>query len=228
MGENFWLLVFIFFVLAPILERVLKGGKRPPPPTQRQRRPPQQRRLPQQRPQLPEPQGRQPQRTGNETATDILPPELWELLTGQKSPARVPPPSPEAPRRETQWDEEADHEEEERALASSNLPAPIAYDEDKEAAELLARRQRAADRPVDRSAPVVVSMETAPLPAAARHREFHRKIDKVDAKKVAPAMEAVQPARNIIADVLRDGSSVDIRRAILMKEVLGPPKGLEP
>lgn len=224
MGENFWLLIFIFFVVAPILERVLKGGKRPPPPSQRQRRPPQQRRLPQQRTQLPERQGTQQQR--GETAADILPPELWELLTGQKPPARVPPAS-EAPR-EAQWDEEADHDEEERARASSSVPAPIAYDEDKEAAELLARRQRAADRPVDRSVPIVVSMETPPPPAAVRHREFHRKIDKVDAKKVAPEMEAVQPARNIIADVLRDGSTVDIRRAILMKEVLGPPKGLEP
>jgi hypothetical protein len=221
-GENFWLLIFIFFVLAPILERVLKGGKRPPPRGQQR---PRERRIPQTRSRLPgePPPAGGTQRSGTETAADVLPPELWELLTGQKPPARVPPRQP-AP--EDQWDEEADRDEADQAAATIALP-PAPSDEERQVTELLKRREREALRPVERSYPQIVTLETAPLPPAARHREFHRRIDKVDAKKAAPAMEAPEAARDIIADILQDGSMVDIRRAILMQEVLGPPKGLE-
>jgi hypothetical protein len=148
---------------------------------------------------------------------------LWELLTGQKPPARVPPRQP-AP--EDQWDEEADRDEADQAAATIALP-PAPSDEERQVTELLKRREQEALRPVERSYPQIVTLETVPLPPAARHREFHRRIDKVDAKKAAPAMEAPEPARDIIADILQDGSMVDIRRAILMQEVLGPPKGLE-
>jgi hypothetical protein len=217
--ESFWLLVFIFFVVAPILERVLKGGTRPP---QKGQRP--QRRTPQPRSGLPG----QPQAPGRtqraETATDMLPPELWEMLTGQKPPARKPD---SAPVPDDRWDEEADHDEDDMANSPVALPPSAPPDEERQIAELLKRREREALRPVERTLPHVVTMETAPLPAAARHRAFHKKIAKLDHRKEAPAMEGPQAARNIIGDFLRDGSMVDIRRAILMQEVLGPPRGLD-
>lgn len=227
MDEFFWIIVFILFIVAPMLERVMKGGTRPPPGGQLPRRPgqQQQRMPPGQRPRLPDAAGAgSPQERTSTTAADVLPPELWELLTGQKPPARTSPPIP--PPEESSWDEEGDRDELEATRTAQSLPAPVSNDEDRQVADLLRRRDREARQVqrYERVLPQVVSMERAPLSAAARHKQFHERLDRL---KPAPAMQAPEPARSIVGDILRDGSSTDIRRAMIMQEILGTPKSLE-
>ncbi len=216
MDDFIWVLVFIFFVVAPLLESVLKGGSRSRMPPDR--RPQGQRRAPPAQRDA-EMLSHQRAETRSRTAEDMLPAELWEILTGQKSPAPRPLPAPRS-----EWDEEADRDEE-SAVRDETLPVRTERDENREVEELLRHRERAAERQTfERAVPRVVSMESAPVAADVRHRKFHEMLART---RPAPAMEAPPAARNVIGELLRNGTTLEVRRAILMHEVLGRPKGLD-
>lgn len=211
---DFFTILIIIAIVAKILES-LKGGSKP------QQRPGTQRRVPesQDQPVLPRPQQRT--RTAEESAADMVPDELWEILTGQKrrQPAPAPPsaPRPVEAKVETlpaRWQEEEDIERQ---------PAPVAIrpprDEEAELDAFL-KKQRESLARRDRPAPkaVVKSLETEPLPEVARHRAFH------DRKFDAPATVTAYAT----GDLIRRGlTGRDLRRAIILKEVLDRPKGLE-
>src|SRR5688572_8741236 len=94
------ILVFIVFVLGPVIEQMRKKGQRrppgPPPPQQRRPlpRPPESSRIPESAREVParvlptEPV----EARGPQSAAEMLPDDLWEILTGQ------PKPRPQAPR----------------------------------------------------------------------------------------------------------------------------------
>ncbi len=227
MEDLFWVIVIIFFVVGPVIEKVLKGGRGAQPPARgRAQRQPPQRRMPAQRPadrdgitragsRRPETPAR-PRRVepSSSGAQDLLPAELWEVLTGQRPMPRPPEPV-EAPDFEV---EEARPE-----IPPARVPA---RSEDAEAGDLMRRRQRErmAARWVEHKPPAVVSMESEPLEAEARHEAFHRKID-ASAAAAQPAVPAA--VASAIAPLLRNAGRDEIRRAILMQEVLGRPRGLE-
>ena len=231
MEDFFWVMVVIFFVVAPMIEKILKRRTRGQPPAGG---------LPQQRRPLPRPQAErdraaldaQASRAESRTAAaGMLPAELWEVLTGQR-----PMPLPPAPGREEAGRvEERSYEgpgyeetdDDERLAAAAPPPARVERrDEEAVAGDLLRKRQREqiAARYVEHKPPAVVSLESAPRPARQRHAAFHARVDPAPALAPPPR---VPRAADAIAPLLQRADRNEIRRAILMREVLGPPRGLE-
>ena len=220
------LLIIILFIVAPLLERLLKGAKQPPdqPPPgqrpQRPQRPPQQRPLPGPRPgqqRLPQPQGqRQAPSAEPENAVDILPEDLWAILTGQKpmprptlpepeleaEPVRVPPRSRPAPLPTTRPERGHSYDEDEIA-EPTHLPVPHSAD----------------DYVPLHEPPKIVSLEQLEFDDEVRHDQFHERLDALP--------EPVKGKRHRRPAAHRFTSDDDLRHAIIMSEVLGKPRGLE-
>jgi hypothetical protein len=221
-------LIFIFFVL-PVLERVLKGKKKPPPGTSPPRERPEARPVPERRP-LPEPRAEweQPEPVEQEsTADELIPDDLWAILTGERRPEPPPtrpaPPPPQrpapAPRRapppplarKPQPTAARKVDEFDRVQRRTEA---VRYRESEAELDALLRSRRRIDEP----APMVVSLEGEPLPEGPRHDRFHDRLDKLTAPPTGYRKATVLPS-------LRD--PMELRRAIILKEVLGKPKGLQ-
>jgi hypothetical protein len=267
MGEYFWIIAIIVFFVAPVLEKILKAGRgddgQQLPPGQRT---PQQR-IPGQPPVRPGAQapGDTPPRP-EDRAAELIPAELWEILTGQKRPeprAPQPPPLPPPPaesdaaarareraaetqRREALREEGRQTRAAERAAQaaarrsartstarpSPPMPRKISPplrpaavgrpigDEEGAAAELIHRREdeTARRRKYDHESGPIVSLETEPLDEPRRHAAFHDKLAQLS----TPAT-----AHTDSGTMVRLGKGTELRRAIILKEVLDPPKGLE-
>lgn len=237
MEDLFWIFFIIFFIVGPILERIRKGGagQRPPPrrplPGQRQG----QQRLPQQRGLPTEDATQATAESSDESATELLPADLWEMLTGQR-PSHGEPMST-GPRRRAP--ESALEIEPEDALVTRPVPeeqrrqqpVPPSRDTRAELEALERRRQREiAARKVERAqreavsleVPVreAVSLERTPRSEPIRHAAFHRKLDEL-----APAARVIGDAEAVFhVDRMKRS---ELQRAILLKEILGEPKGLE-
>jgi len=135
------------------------------------------------------------------SAAAMIPDDLWELLTGER---RTPGPAWES----ESWVDQATWEEEGVAAAASPELAQDRYE-----AEARSLERIVADR-----YPVVVSLEAPPLPPEERHRRFHEKLESLSG-----APEARRRAR--LPRSLGTGAA--LRRAMVLREVLGPPKALE-
>lgn len=204
------LLIILFLILAPLLERLLKVGQKKKPPAPRReiprREPPRRMPAPSTRTADDEPSMEQPAaRREDETAATILPEDLWEILTGERQfPQPVPAPQPVPEPYEESYDEiEPVHEweQEESVVVPEPVPRP--------------REGLYASR--DRTEPQVVSLEPLELDDEERHRRFHERVSVV----TTAATEPTGPA------VFRFRSGEDLRRAMIVTEVLGPPKGLQ-
>ena len=217
--DLYWVVVIFFFIVLPIIQRVLGVGKHGQPPTTRRpppRRLPDAHRLPETpRRQVPPPTAEPARRSETEMdpAAEMIPAELWEILTGQRRPPVVLPPSPEP-----DVDEELAEDEE-----AVFRPAPAS--EDRAIEDLMRRRdaELARDRAVDHTPPRVVTLETEPLPEPARHAAFHAQMERT--RPLQAVAVAQRPTRHSLSTLLRSRS--DLRRSIIIQEVLGPPKGLE-
>lgn len=230
------LLIIIVFVLAPLIERLLKAGKQVPPELPPRQRP---------RPRLETPQRTQHDqqqqearnrvvvREKDDEAATMLPDDLWEILTGEK---RAPPPPP-APETEVGDFEEAESLETTSAGEWISLPPepepapppvparpPSAWSDYQTGRGVPARDARPPirmeegyERPLPRHEPPrVASLEALEIDDETRHDAFHRKLE---ATRQAP--------RRITPHAWRFTGDDDVRRAIVMAEVLGRPKGLE-
>jgi hypothetical protein len=246
-------LFFIFFVL-PILERVLKGsGKQEPPPDQRSR--PrrdeeigsgglQTRRGGQgsgvdpaqagQRGPFDGTSPHQPAADEASDASDMIPDDLWEILTGERRqrPAQGPPvPAPEAglpygsgheEQEEPGWYSYEDEPEVSPAPAAGSDRWHTGHSAEgrrvESAREDHERGVHSADRAPVHEAPPLHVFDVASVPTdRARHAAFHRRFDEVKSEPPARRPERLFHLRS------RD----ELRRAIIMKEILGRPKGLE-
>jgi hypothetical protein len=214
--------IFLFFVL-PLIQQFLEAGKkkgrgprergqppmggRVPPPTRR-----------------PLPEDRRPASTKEqppERAADLIPAELWEILTGERrAPTSTPAPAkpqlpPRAPSPEADLDEELAQDEEAASVRATT-------NEDAAAAELLRRREKATvlARTTTREPTSTVTLETEPLPEPLRHAAFHEQLKQTKTPVSAPPV-----FRHAMMVSLANRS--DLKRAIILQEVLGPPKGLE-
>jgi hypothetical protein len=196
-----FIIFFVIFVLAPILDQARRKKQQTP---QRQRPAPPAR-IPEHRP-TPVPRSQQPterSEVGDVSAATMLPDELWEVLTGQPRPRSAPQPVP-APDVEL---EEVDEEE-----------ARVREDVEVEARR--AREEAVSLEEIPRiEAPVVVSMETLPPEPRARHAAFHERL-----RSVAAPMPVARSARRT-RPLLRGREN--LRNAVLYQAVLGPPKALE-
>ena len=200
-----FIIVFVIFVLGPLLDQ-MRRSKQPPPP------PPRQRQVPRPQPRVaypqptqeskPRPEYTQPHGTTTgdderQQASTMVPAELWEILTGEKRPSPLPQPLPPDAELEEAADEEANTVE--------DVTVEVRRGRMEEAISLEELPRRAP--------PVVVSMETTPDPKR-RHAQFHEKIaDVATVQSTAPHEWLSTPA--------------ELRRAFVLQTILGPPKSLE-
>ncbi|MBR9988444.1 MAG: hypothetical protein KFH98_01750 [Gemmatimonadetes bacterium] len=227
--DNPLILLVIVFIVAPLIERLLKAGKgaEQPPATRPGQMPGQ--RMPQQR--VPERMPGQREPAGSrlppdeDAAADMLPDDLWEILTGERRPPRRPEPQ----------------EEEPEPLAGEYAADRYAvedYPDDDESLEEMAAHERQSPgewmsepppepvvvvpdpyvRPLPkREVPRVVSLEDLDIDDEKRHEQFHDRLDTLG----RPAR-----VRRKAPNAYRFTSDDDLRKAIIMSEVLGTPKGL--
>lgn len=139
----------------------------------------------------PAPQAQEPAR-----AEDMIPDDLWEILTGEKRPPREAP-SPES---EEEPEDQPEFEvEPEPVYVPEPAPAPSP--------------KPARPQPVSRE-------RRAPDPAVAVGRRRTIKPGQLEVLDLPVA----RPRRRI--DLGLEGRD-ELRRAIVLREILGPPRGLE-
>ena len=213
MDEAIPFLIFLFIVIAQVVAAANKAKKKPPPPQRR----------PQARSSL------QPRSTTEEISTRprqaasvLLPEDLWKVLTGQMElPGTQPPPA-----KKPSWDVVYEPPEEttgvegvsaEGASWDAHVELEATSAQDIERAHEQRHKQR-VERPAP--TPMVVDLETEPLPAGARDAAFHKRLAAQDAVVAAQAV----PVRKRVAFSL---AGRDLKHAFLVKEILGSPRGLE-
>lgn len=199
--DLFELLFIALFIVIPLLEglaRQRKKGQGPPqrsPGGDRPGRPD-------------EPEGEAP------SAAEMLPDDLWELMTGQRrEPAPVESDAEGAP-----WSEGPDEAgvAVEPAEPEDWRDEPWVVDDEVDVEPATSLEYRGAE---------AYSLETAaPDPiqrvvpsASERHREFHALIDRPPRR--------TRRRRSPLLKALR--SPHGLQQAVLLKEILGPPKGLD-
>lgn len=218
---DFFELLILLFILAPILEGIF--GKKA-----RDKR----RQAPPRPPGGPGQQSggqRQRQQAGG-SASDMVPDDLWELLTGQKRPTATRPtpadeaesgfeaearPLEEGGRPLESWDadlepamERKDYEPLDVRYDDGRLSTPPApWETDREAAPLEST-----------DLPEAYSLEQPIQPEPVRHAAFHARLEGLP--------PAARTRRRLHPD-LKLQTAADLRRAVILKEVLGTPKGLE-
>jgi hypothetical protein len=238
------ILLIIVFIVAPLVERLLKSAK-----TDAERKT-------QQRPPRvePRPQDEAPPRvvvrrqTQDDSAADMLPQDLWEILTGEKrspvpQPTPAPQPAPDWDVDNTSYEDDVESYDEAQSLETASdewvspppepAPAPTP-----EPARYPARAQRNApeprkrevwrnpelhdatfERPIPvRDAPVVVSLEELDIDGRKRHDSFHDRLER---------MPAGVRGRTQAASGYRFKSPEELRHAIVTSEILGRPRGLD-
>lgn len=170
-----------------------------------------------------------PRDATEDAAAEMIPDELWEILTGRPKPQRFPQQQP-VPRRlpEPIWDEEADRSEAESTAEVVLRSEVDEYEQrrlleesqrERERRDLMERRARGREANSVANAPVVVSLEEDVPTAAVRHAAFHARLDA--------APRVARPARVHRGSRAWLFAGDDLKRAIVLQEVLGPPKGLE-
>jgi hypothetical protein len=221
---------FVLFILIIIVSQIvgaIKGATRQPPggPQGPQQQPRIERR-PLPGSQLPD--QAQQQRTNVDAAADYIPPELWELLTGKPHPSastgqpgpvamRSPPQKPESLEADTDEEEEARREISTETEDAERYIRSHTRDVAGEVEAALAEQRAVVEARLPEKTSQVVSLETAPLSTPDRHRAFHARIDQ----PVVP-VPVVASLRGLAL-----GNRAELRRAFVLKEVLGPPKALE-
>ena len=224
MEGGFFLIFVIIAMAARAIEALSKNrqrGEGPPPPPQRRPRPEYQRPhgTTARDPEPPHEVGRD---ETADAAAEMIPDELWQILTGQPKPRRqVPAPQPqqyhydeagideEAVVEVTYPDEEAEYERRLRAEQEARA---------REARELQERRMRGRNANTAEKAPAVVSLERLTPSPEKRHAAFHAKVDR------PLVVETLTPRRSAREWLFEDD---DLKRAVVLQEVLGTPKGLQ-
>jgi hypothetical protein len=209
----FTVFLLLVFVLGPILEQMKKKE-------QEKKR---QQQLPPERPvALPRSSTEEISSKPRDTAATMVPDDLWAVLTGEQRPgARVPAPLPETTKQRP-WDvvyippEDTDNEED-------VLTEDVNVEVRRSSRDAVQREHAARHKPVEAlslevTTPHIISLET-PLPsAAARHTAFHQKIErKTDVISARPTRK----------EVLALATRSELKRAFVLQEILGKPRGLE-
>ena len=217
MDNLFGIILFLIFVLAPIIEQIRKKQQKQQPPT---RQPPS--RLPQSRtPELPQPRSHTEEVSGKErdAASVLIPDDLWQILTGEARPPVLTTPPQQIPRRkpiETVYipPEEAEDEE---AAPAEDVNIEVARTSREAVQREHARRHKPVEARSLEVEPEIISLETGAPSGAARHSAFHDKL-----------LKTAQVATKARKQSLLNMSDVrEVRRAFILQEVLGRPRGLE-
>jgi len=224
------ILIIIAFIVLPLIERLLKAGK------QNQQPPSQQQRMPQRpRPRLPreerpeeweQDEAGQPEsqpvrhraETRDDAAAEMLPDDLWEILTGERRTPQRPTPQ----RAPDPVSEEGFSLEEGYSLeAGGSLevqPSGEWMSAPPESVEVVLPPEPYIRPNPLRPVAKVVSLEELDFDYDQRHEDFHDKLDTLG----GPAR-----VRRRAPNAYRFRNDADLRRSIVMAEILGTPRGLE-
>lgn len=133
----------------------------------------------------------------------LIPDDLWEILTGERRRPVLTVPAPE-PEPDFEFDFEPDSEPE-----PDLEPEPVRVD---------AGRYEETRSPVHAREPDIVSLESEPPPAEIRRAAFHDRLGST------PPLARPRAARRL-PPLLANRKG--LRQAVVLREVLGPPKGLD-
>jgi len=235
--DLFFLLIIVIFIVGPIIEKAMKGGRPPqgPPVPPGQRPPP--RRVQQRFPQIPTPEPTDEAQGSPESAAEILPSDLWEMLTGQRPSSTQgmrtrPAPTAQTPAPARPAAERLPPDRQgrltrtpmrDRPRTASTAPPPAPLRDDLAEADALIRkrdREEAERRMLHRGGPEIVSLETPIQSEPVRHKAFHKKLEQ----EAAPAVVDKPACAKLRMDRLANS---ELQRAVLLHEILGTPKGME-
>jgi hypothetical protein len=235
MPDNlYFLLLFFFFVVIPILERVFGKGRQqaPPPPQPRREAPPeewQQEREPRGQPRALD---RPPYRdesagVGAHTdqdapAADMVPDDLWEILTGEKRQR----PAQGAPRPEPEWEPDPETGWGAWEVETEEAEAPVdVFDreiggEGEQVERLRQAREdqvHTAERALPHARAIEVPAEITPAIRSRGGRAGALADEELRLRQARPRREAPRLA----------GYLPEFQRAFVLSEIFGKPKGLE-
>ena len=209
-------LIVLAFIVLPLLEGVLKrrrSGQGEPPPIPR-----------------PAPEAER-ERVGAAStadaprsagpgpdagpAADMIPSDLWEVLTGERRPRPAPAEAP--------WEMEDEAASQEAALEEVGAEGDPGDSWDAppwspEPDPSWSRWEEQVPESLEYVGPEAISLEAPPAPPEVRHRRFHEKYDD------APPIEL--PEGGLIHELRQGLQGAGLRRSVLLAEILGPPKGL--
>lgn len=217
----FEILLLLFFFGIPLLEGILRK-KQPPPGGGQPPRPGQSGHLPRDRTpeagpaQRPETQARGGTSPGD-SASEMVPDELWELLTGQRRDTGTPTMEPGEAEGAERW------RETEEAIEQAEIggdPVSERWEPAIDEFEPVEAKYEREPETLEYVGPEAYTLELPLKSEAVRHREFH---DTLDALPPPPGSRRRRGTR--LQEALR--SSGGLRQAMLLREVLGPPKGLQ-
>lgn len=234
--ELFEILFVLFFFVLPLLQGLFSKNRKKKPgqpgesgrlPREAPSRGPEGRQGPREQPwEAAEGEGarsQSPASTGQGPASDMVPDDLWELLTGERRRAGTSSGTATEPEGVTV--DEQDRWSAEPSWSPEPLETEIDRAEERplEAAgldELDTETDLGPEEPVSLEyvGPEAYSLEGPPPPPEVRHRQFHEMIDRT-----APRRQPVSRQRPLLR-TLHDPQGV--RDAVLIAEILGPPKGL--
>lgn len=203
--DLFEILFIALFLLFPILEQVLRKNRGEPDSEEPDPGAPQEHGEPGQ--QAPE---RKPVK-----AAEMVPDDLWAVLTGEQRPAEGVGWEEEEVEGQfgDSWSEEPDE--------ARRVPEPVAtpeVDSDWDAPAPGSREYRGPEAySLERLDQEAVSLESPLQSSEARHRRFHEIIDAQPVRR--------RTRRSAVGRAIR--TPAGIRQAFVLSEVLGTPKGLE-
>ena len=214
MDDFFSILAFIFFILS-VLGGRSKGKGRSRPVPRREGTVRGQARAPAPAP-VPDtghaPAGTRAAGEGGDSspASDMIPDDLWEILTGERRhrPPVIVEEPPRPVRPEGAWQE----------VEPEWLPADEGSAD--EEALVPAERPTAEAGSLEVREPVILSLEELPPPPEERRARFRARLEAERA-----ARQHVRP-RGPRLPLSLSGRAA-LQRAVILREVLGPPKGLE-
>lgn len=149
-------------------------------------------------------------------AAEMIPADLWEVLTGERRPGGDVPAEPA----EEPWVVSEDPSSY-RDLGMDSRPGwePAPWATEIPTPESVVVEAPEAVSLEEDLPPRVVSLEELPPPPEERHRLFHARYDRIGVEE--PTVEPGLPY-----DLLDELRGSGLRRAVLLTEILGPPKGL--
>lgn len=201
------ILIIALFILFPVMEGILKQRRKPKGPDRVEGDE-----------STDEAPWMQAEPEEPRTAADMVPDDLWEVMTGERREGPEPREAGEG-----SWPAEP-----EEGLGEPVSTPPAESAEDWRSEAWVVDDERLAEEPesLEYEGPEAYTLETpAPEPrslerpvpsASARHARFHDLIDRPEPRRSARASSLVRSLR----------SSKGLRQAVLLKEILGPPKGL--
>jgi hypothetical protein len=143
-------------------------------------------------------------------ASDMIPDDLWEILTGERR--QRPPVVVEEPN----WPADA-----EGGWQEVDREWPLADEGSADEEALVPAGRPAAEAgSLEVGEPMIVSLEELPPPPEERHARFRARLEAVRATR-----QRARPRGPRLPLSLSDRTA--LQRAVILREVLGPPKGLE-